>query len=42
MLIILNLLGVTLIGSTAAKNGTPKNVTIAAPLKNLSNFWRSL
>ena len=27
---------------TDGANGTLQNATIAAPLKNLSNFWRSL
>ena len=30
------------IGRTAAANGILENATITIPLKNLSNFWRSL
>ena len=30
------------IGRTAAANGILENATITVPLKNLSNFWRSL
>ena len=30
-----------LLGNTAAVNGVRKNAAIAAPLKYLSNFWRS-
>ena len=31
-----------LIGNTAAANESLQNATITVPLKNLSNFWRSL
>ena len=31
-----------LIGSTAAANRTLEDAAIVSPLKNLSNFWRSL